>query len=94
MDAVAKYGWVRNTAPTPVSTYHSHVLRYEHLRAAFSDLRGQLIHLTGQDPLHEDHPLGALPIKVSNQILASSFIVSSLTCLHRTYPLCQVSVGG
>ena len=31
---------------------------------AFSDLRGQLIHLTGQDPLQENHPLGSLPIKV------------------------------
>lgn len=37
---------------------------YEYLRLAFSELRGQLMHLTGQDPLVEDHPLGTLPIKV------------------------------
>jgi inositol polyphosphate-4-phosphatase len=35
---------------------------YEYLRMAFSELRGQLMHLTGKDPLVEDHPLGALPI--------------------------------
>lgn len=44
---------------------------YEYLRAAFSDLRGQLIHLTGKDPLQEDHPLGALPIKNMSTVPAS-----------------------
>lgn len=47
------------------------VAGYEYLRAAFSDLRGQLIHLTGQDPLQEDHPLGALPIKNMTVVPAS-----------------------
>jgi inositol polyphosphate-4-phosphatase len=37
---------------------------YEYLRMAFSELRGQLMHLTGKDPLVEDHPLGTLPITV------------------------------
>ena len=32
---------------------------------AFSELRGQLMHLTGTDPLVENHPLGGLPIKVN-----------------------------
>ena len=39
---------------------------YEYLRMAFSELRGQLMHLTGMDPLMESHPLGGLPIKVSS----------------------------
>ena len=37
---------------------------YEYLRMAFSELRGQLMHLTGSDPLM-DHPLGGIPIKVN-----------------------------
>lgn len=39
------------------------VCSYEYLRMAFSELRGQLMHLTGSDPLM-DHPLGGIPIKV------------------------------
>lgn len=36
---------------------------YEYLRTLFSDLRGQLLHLTGKDPLVEDHPYYNEPIK-------------------------------
>ncbi len=61
------------------------VCSYENLRMAFSDLRGQLIHLTGQDPLKQDHPLGALPVKVSPLLLADvwplSFLLPSLYCV-------------
>jgi inositol polyphosphate-4-phosphatase len=45
---------------------------YEHLRMAFSDLRGQLMHLTGKDPLVEDHPLGALPITTVSVLPATA----------------------
>ena len=57
---------------------------------AFSDLRGQLIHLTGQDPLQEDHPLGALPIKV---IILLVFCLLKINISHfsfRIFQLCQV----
>ena len=42
------------------------LLSYEYLRMAFSELRGQLMHLTGTDPLIANHPLGGIPIKVSH----------------------------
>ena len=42
-----------------------YVYSYEYLRMAFSELRGQLMHLTGTDPLVENHPLGGIPIKVN-----------------------------
>lgn len=45
---------------------------YEYLRLTFSELRGQLMHLTGKDPLVEDHPLGTLPIKTVSPVPASS----------------------
>lgn len=62
----------------PENVYHTHYIiftilplcvcmctySYEYLRMAFSELRGQLMHLTGSDPLM-DHPLGGIPIKVN-----------------------------
>lgn len=65
-----RYKLVYIILPPPSSHYFALftlcvcVCSYESLRTAFSDLRGQLIHLTGRDPLQENHPLGALPIKV------------------------------
>ncbi|XP_064405086.1 inositol polyphosphate-4-phosphatase type I A-like [Halichondria panicea] len=45
---------------------------YEYLRVLFSDLRGQLLHLTGKDPLVEDHPYFNEPIKNISPIPASA----------------------
>lgn len=49
---------------------------YEYLRMTFSELRGQLIHLTGADPLLENHPLGGLPIKVSE------LLITAIICIN------------
>ncbi len=53
------------------------VCSYEYLRMAFSELRGQLMHLTGSDPLM-DHPLGGIPIKVYYYIQECFLLCSML----------------
>ena len=45
---------------------------YEYLRTSLGELRGQLMQITGKDPLIEGHPFGDFPVKNTLAITASA----------------------
>ncbi len=73
------------TLPSPCQCSLSYVTwtcSYEYLRVLFSDLRGQLLHLTGKDPLVEDHPYFNEPIKNISPIPGKVSLNYRLPIIH------------